>query len=41
MTAALDVKGLNRSFGALHVTRDVGLSLETGARHALIGPNGE
>ena len=40
MTAALDVKGLNRSFGALHVTRNVDLSLERGARHALIGPNG-
>ena len=40
MTAALDVKGLNRSFGALHVTRDVDLMLERGARHALIGPNG-
>ena len=40
MTAALEVKGLNRSFGALRVTRDVDLSLEKGARHALIGPNG-
>jgi len=40
MTAALEVKGLNRSFGALHVTRDVDLTLERGARHALIGPNG-
>ena len=40
MTAALDVRGLNRSFGALHVTRDVDLTLERGARHALIGPNG-
>jgi branched-chain amino acid transport system ATP-binding protein len=40
MTAALEVKGLNRSFGALHVTRDVDLSLEKGARHALIGQNG-
>jgi len=40
VTAALDVKGLNRSFGALHVTRDVDLTLERGARHALIGPNG-
>ena len=40
MTAALDVKGLNRSFGALHVTRDVDLMLQRGARHALIGPNG-
>jgi ABC-type branched-subunit amino acid transport system ATPase component len=40
MTAALEVKGLNRSFGALRVTRDVDLTLERGARHALIGPNG-
>jgi ABC-type branched-subunit amino acid transport system ATPase component len=40
MTAALDVQGLNRSFGALHVTRNVDLSLARGARHALIGPNG-
>jgi branched-chain amino acid transport system ATP-binding protein len=40
MTAALDVQGLNRSFGALHVTREVDLTLARGARHALIGPNG-
>jgi ABC-type branched-subunit amino acid transport system ATPase component len=40
MTAALEVKGLNRSFGALHVARDIDLTLERGARRALIGPNG-
>ncbi len=40
MTAALEVRQLNRSFGALHVTRDVNLVLERGARRALIGPNG-
>jgi ABC-type branched-subunit amino acid transport system ATPase component len=40
VTAALEVQGLNRSFGALHVTRDVNLILQRGARHALIGPNG-
>ncbi len=40
MTAALQVDGLNRSFGALAVTRDVNLTLERGARRALIGPNG-
>jgi ABC-type branched-subunit amino acid transport system ATPase component len=40
MTAALEVNGLDRSFGALHVTRNVNLTLERGARHALIGPNG-
>jgi ABC-type branched-subunit amino acid transport system ATPase component len=37
---ALEVRGLNRNFGALQVTRDVDLTLERGARHALIGPNG-
>ena len=40
MTAALQVEGLNRAFGALPVTRDVSLTLERGARRALIGPNG-
>ncbi len=40
MTAALQVEGLNRNFGALAVTRDVNLTLERGARRALIGPNG-
>lgn len=40
MTAVLEVTGVNRHFGALHVTQDVSLSLEAGARHALIGPNG-
>ena len=40
MTAALRVEGLNRTFGALPVTRDVNLTLDRGARRALIGPNG-
>ncbi|HZT25234.1 MAG TPA: ABC transporter ATP-binding protein [Pseudolabrys sp.] len=40
MTPALEVQKLNRSFGALPVTRDVDLRLEKGARRALIGPNG-
>jgi branched-chain amino acid transport system ATP-binding protein len=40
MTAALQVQGLNRSFGALQVARDIDLTLEHGARCALIGPNG-
>jgi branched-chain amino acid transport system ATP-binding protein len=40
VSAALEVQGLNRAFGALPVTRDVNLSLERGARRALIGPNG-
>ncbi|HSV24858.1 MAG TPA: ABC transporter ATP-binding protein [Xanthobacteraceae bacterium] len=37
---ALEIESLQKSFGALQVTRDVNLSLERGARHALIGPNG-
>jgi branched-chain amino acid transport system ATP-binding protein len=38
--SALEIQSLNKSFGALRVTRDVNLVLERGARHALIGPNG-
>ena len=37
---ALQARGLSKRFGALHVTRDVDLSLPRGARTALIGPNG-
>jgi branched-chain amino acid transport system ATP-binding protein len=40
MTAALTVRGLCRSFGALNVTSNVDLTLRVGARAALIGPNG-
>jgi branched-chain amino acid transport system ATP-binding protein len=40
LTAALEVQGFNKAFGALPVTRDVNLTLERGARRALIGPNG-
>jgi branched-chain amino acid transport system ATP-binding protein len=40
VSAALQVEGLNRAFGALPVTRDVSLTLDRGARRALIGPNG-
>jgi ABC-type branched-subunit amino acid transport system ATPase component len=37
---ALEVRGVNKNFGALQVARDVNLTLERGARRALIGPNG-
>lgn len=37
---ALEVRGLNRAFGALRVTSNVNLTLRRGARAALIGPNG-
>ena len=41
MTTALETKGLEKQFGGLKVTRDLSLQIEQGARHALIGPNGE
>jgi ABC-type branched-subunit amino acid transport system ATPase component len=40
MTAALETRGLQKSFGALRVAQDINFTLEVGARHALIGPNG-
>jgi branched-chain amino acid transport system ATP-binding protein len=39
-TAALETRGLHKSFGALTVASAVDFRLERGARHALIGPNG-
>ena len=38
--AALETRGLCKSFGALTVADDIHFRLESGARHALIGPNG-
>ena len=38
--AALETRGLCKSFGALTVAADIDFRLERGARHALIGPNG-
>jgi len=39
-TAAIEAVGVNKSFGSLHVARNIDFRLEVGARHALIGPNG-
>lgn len=36
----LDIRNLDKSFGALHVSRDITLSVGTDDCHALIGPNG-
>lgn len=36
----LEVRQLNKSFGGLHVTRDVSFQLHPGNRVGLIGPNG-
>jgi len=38
--SALTVSGLSKSFGGLHVTRDVNLNVEPGERRLIIGPNG-
>jgi branched-chain amino acid transport system ATP-binding protein len=38
--AALQTRGLCKSFGALEVANNIDFRLERGARHALIGPNG-
>ena len=40
MTAALEVKGITKSYGAIQVARDITIALQEGERHALIGPNG-
>ncbi len=37
---ALAIAGLTKSFGGLHVTRNVHLTIEPGERHLIIGPNG-
>ncbi|MGE4339162.1 MAG: ABC transporter ATP-binding protein [Pigmentiphaga sp.] len=36
----LDLRGLRKSFGAVHATRNVNLQVREGEIHALIGPNG-
>ena len=38
--AVLELQGLNKSFGALHATRDLSFRVNAGEIHALIGPNG-
>jgi len=38
--SALTIAGLRKSFGGLHVTRDVNLDVEAGERRLIIGPNG-
>ena len=36
----LEVRGINKSFGAVHVLRDVGMTANTGEVTALVGDNG-
>jgi ABC-2 type transport system ATP-binding protein len=40
MTAAIDVRGLNKSFGDKHVVRDVSIRVEEGRVTGFLGPNG-
>jgi ABC-2 type transport system ATP-binding protein len=40
MTLAIDVHGLNKSFGAHHVVKDVSLQVEQGHITGFLGPNG-
>ena len=39
-TAAIDVRGLNKHFGAKHVVRDLTLQVQRGEIYAFLGPNG-
>ena len=38
--ALLETEGLSKHFKGLQVTRDIGLAIPAGQRHAIIGPNG-
>jgi branched-chain amino acid transport system ATP-binding protein len=38
--AAIELRGVEKSFGVTSVIRNVALSVAHGERHALIGPNG-
>jgi branched-chain amino acid transport system ATP-binding protein len=39
-TAALELRGVRKSFGRTEIVRGVDLEIRAGERHALIGPNG-
>jgi branched-chain amino acid transport system ATP-binding protein len=40
MSAAIELREINKSFGNIPILRDINLSVAQGERHALIGPNG-
>lgn len=40
MTRAIDVRGLNKSFGDKHVVRDVAIAVDEGRITGFLGPNG-
>jgi len=40
MSAAIELRGVEKSFGDVAIIRNINLSVAQGERHALIGPNG-
>src|SRR5467141_5433710 len=40
MSAAIELRGVDKTFGNVAIIRNVNLSVAQGERHALIGPNG-
>ncbi|PIE13525.1 MAG: ABC transporter ATP-binding protein [Rhodobacterales bacterium] len=40
MTAAIELRNLDKAFGLARIIQGVNLSIERGERHAIIGPNG-
>jgi branched-chain amino acid transport system ATP-binding protein len=40
MSAAIELRGVKKSFGDVAIIRDISTSVAQGERHALIGPNG-
>jgi branched-chain amino acid transport system ATP-binding protein len=40
MSAAIELRGVEKSFGNVAIIRNINLSVAQGERHALIGPNG-
>ena len=38
--AAIELRGIKKSFGEIAILRDINMSVAQGERHALIGPNG-
>ena len=40
MSAAIELRGVEKRFGDISIIRNISLSVAQGERHALIGPNG-
>jgi branched-chain amino acid transport system ATP-binding protein len=40
MSAAIELRGIEKRFGDISIIKNINLSVAQGERHALIGPNG-